>query len=427
MKQAVIRVENKGILIWNPLVKRYFYYEQDTHALSLENKSIRNKLVMLGETEIVDASGIEYRVIDNRGKTDRVLYTPLECYFDYTNICNLNCKGCYNKTHLNNSTMDTFTIQKIIEELSDLGIMRLHLAGGEPTLFFDKIETYLRTAHKKGIITSMATNGTLLTVEMCEMLLAYDLIALSVSLDGYNEESNSVFRANNSFKAALSGLQNVISTKKRVNAKTEICLKPTYSPIVDECYFEKMILWAIDLGVDKIKFANPERSMHHSLKYYSENIEQYYKNIETIELLKEKYKNQICITNITNPAVMCNSIGIPNMKGCIGGQELIAINPDGRITPCLMNDYYLENYYHLDTLEDFFFSNKKLVEYLTTIDNTECHSCGIYYLCRGGCQVRKYIENGKIMGKDPLCPKTVINSIKKDIKKENVVNVYHSL
>lgn len=427
MKQAVIRIENKGILIWNPLVKRYFYYEQNTDTLTLENESIRKILLALGETELADTSRFGYRVIDNRKKTDRVLFAPLECYFDYTNICNLNCKGCYNKTHLNDSTMDSLTIHKIIEELSDLGIMRLHLAGGEPTIFPDKIKAYLSTAQKNGIITSMATNGTLLTLEMCEMLLSYDLFALSVSLDGYNEESNSVFRSNNSFTAALTGLQNIISIKKRVNAKTEICLKPTYSPIVDEHYFEKMILWAIDLGVDKIKFANPERSMHHSLNYYSENIERYYKNIKIIESLKEKYEKQICITNITNPVVIYNSIGIPNMKGCIGAQELIAINPDGRITPCLMNDYYLGNYYDLETLEDFFFSNKKLVEYLTLINNSECQSCEIYPSCRGGCQVRKCVEHGTIMGKDPLCPKAFINRSKKNRNKENVVNVFHSL
>lgn len=42
------------------------------------------------------------------------------------------------------------------------------------------------------------------------------------------------------------------------------------------------------------------------------------------------------------------------MRGCIGGQELLTINPDGRITPCLMNDTELGDYLTTGALINFF-------------------------------------------------------------------------
>lgn len=48
------------------------------------------------------------------------------------------------------------------------------------------------------------------------------------------------------------------------------------------------------------------------------------------------------------------------MRGCIGGQELLAINGDGRIMPCLMNHYVLGNYYDIGTLIEFWDSSEVL-------------------------------------------------------------------
>ena len=149
-------------------------------------------------------------------------------------------------------------------------------------------------------------------------------------------------------------------------------------------------------------------------------------------MLKEVLtKNKDCgieITNVTNPYVNDFIIGIEGNRGCIGAQELITINPDGRITPCLMNHTNLGNIYDYNSLLEFLISSNKLKEYLNKIQNYECINCHFHTACRGGCQVRKKVEYGEIKSNDPLCPKDLIE--KEEKSKELVmrkVNVFHSL
>ena len=107
---------------------------------------------------------------------------------------------------------------------------------------------------------------------------------------------------------------------------------------------------------------------------------------------------------------------------------MITINPDGRITPCLMNHYLLGNIYDYKSVKDFLINSEKLKEYIKKVGSNEC-DCDIQESCRGGCQVRKIVEYGKIYSHDPLCPKDKVTKLKIKVKKEIVrkVNVYHSL
>ena len=134
------------------------------------------------------------------------------------------------------------------------------------------------------------------------------------------------------------------------------------------------------------------------------------------------------ITNISNPILYNFIIGIEENKGCIGAQELLTINPDGRITPCLMNHHLLGNIYEYKSVKEFLANSNRLKEYIAMIENNDCN-CTIQESCRGGCQVRKIVEYGKIYSHDPLCPKEELTRTKTKIKKEIIrkVNVYHSL
>ena len=161
--------------------------------------------------------------------------------------------------------------------------------------------------------------------------------------------------------------------------------------------------------------------------------ENYYNVNSYVMELKEKYKSEkIYISNIANPVNGCADIGLPNMKGCIGAQELISINPDGRISPCLMNQISLGNIYDYNSISDFWNNSEKLKEYRKVIANYGCEDCEYKNQCRGGCQVRKYVEYGEIKGIDPLCPakhkeKIIKKQEDKKIKKLTKINVLHSL
>ena len=72
-------------------------------------------------------------------------------------------------------------------------------------------------------------------------------------------------------------------------------------------------------------------------------------------------------------------------------------------------------------------------KYKEEISDYDCGNCEYHSQCRGGCQVRKKVEYGKITSIDPLCP-IKNNQETKNIKEEKKkykyfkkINVYHSL
>lgn len=410
---AIIRFENAGCIIWSQKYRRYYVLEKSIgekiYQLLLADKmSISDVCKCIPElNEQFFDIGVDdtVRIIDNTKRTQRPFYAPLECYYDFTNKCNLRCDCCYNKKHLGHTTMEPAVISSIMTEMSELGIQRLYVAGGEPTIDVPALKAYIDTAYELGITTSMVTNGTLLTEDLCRYLLSRELVDISVSIDGYDEESSLLRRNDGKFKEAIEGVKMLVRLKKEMgNTISEICVKPIIDRYQDREFFEKMIELTMELGADKVKFANAERSLNHPLGYYSKDVDSYYKTIKMIADLQKEYKDKVVVTNVTNPCVGFGDIGIVGMKGCIGAQELIAINADGRITPCLMNHTVLGNYYDYGSMRNFFDNADSLSTYCNTIVNEECFDCKIYSTCRGGCQVRKIVQTGKIAGKDPICP-----------------------
>ena len=108
----------------------------------------------------------------------------------FTNVCNLRCVHCYNRENMNTQTMSIEKIEKIITDMYESGVMRLHLAGGEPTLFPKELDAYMGTAKKYGILTSMASNGVVITDEICEILDRNNVMSITISVESANEKEN---------------------------------------------------------------------------------------------------------------------------------------------------------------------------------------------------------------------------------------------
>ncbi len=429
----VIRHEKFTNLIWSNIDKGYFIPNSEKindeidKIISLknennENQEILNELKQMGLKDNV-------RVIDSENES---LSAPLEYYFDYTDACNLQCTHCYNRDYLNSNTMTEKQIEYIIDDMYKNGIMRLHLAGGEPTLFPGKLRKYMETAKKYGIITSMSSNGTMITEEIGKILIDNDVISFTISIESADEEKNAKIRGKNNLDKAIEGIKKIVAYKEQNNGTFNIAIKMSYDIHTKAEDFEKMIKLAIELKVDVLKLINPERCIFHERGYYSSIADSYYEVQNIIRKLKKKYQEKLNITIVNSPVnYYCNS-GLPNMKGCIGGQELVAINPDGSVTPCLMNKYDLGNIFKDESIKKIY-SNDKIQKYKKLIADYDCKNCNYHLQCRGGCQVRKIVEYGKITSIDPLCP-IANNKNTQDIKEEKQkykfftkINVYHSL
>jgi len=402
MDDILIRYENNRIIIWSQKFKSYFCTTSEKN----ENK-LKAFLTGIDVDEDFARQCSELGLLGSRrelhSQNSQGLMAPLEYYFDFTAACNLRCTHCYNRFNIDSTTMSQQQIEQIITDMYNSGVMRLHLAGGEPTLFLSHLESYLKTAHKYGIMTSMASNGLIVTDALCEVLSRNNLFSITISVESANEEKNASIRGVGTLAKSIAGIEKLIAYKKIHNAPYLVGIKVSYDTSFNEKDFEDLIKLAIELNIDVIKFANPERCLFHEQGYYSSTAEKYYQNIESVQKLVQKYGHIINITQISSPVNGCMTIGLPDVRGCIGAQELIAIAPSGKITPCLMNDYNLGNIRDYKSITDLYRSDK-IAQYYEQIRNYDCSNCSFHSQCRGGCQVRKRVEHGKILNKDPLCP-----------------------
>lgn len=344
------------------------------------------------------------------------LMAPLEVYFDFTNKCNLRCKDCYNQRYLGNITMPPEKVRELIHEIYSMGTMRLHLAGGEPTMEREDLFNYLGAAKELGLVTSMSTNGTMINEEICRKILKHDLFAFTVSIDGPNEQLNSKLRAANTFDKSVDALKTAKRIKQELGISTRLCMKSVCSPETSSKTLENLVKLGADIGLDEIKFYSPERSLNHEQGHYGKSIEGYYRMIQFMDEVRQKYSEIVKVSPVINPLIGGCLIGIQGLNGCIGAKELLTINPDGSITPCLMMKQILGNVYST-SIKDFWRNSIDLRKYREEAPNPECDECGIYNLCKGGCRVRKKVEYGNIGGVDPLCPKKYDPQLKPRILK----------
>ena len=102
-----------------------------------------------------------------------------------TDKCNMRCVYCMSEDmvfHPNDELMTTGEIQRLVQIFARLGVDKIRLTGGEPTVHPDLL-TIVRTIHAAGITRiSMTTNGLRLT-ELAAPLKAAGLERVNVSVD----------------------------------------------------------------------------------------------------------------------------------------------------------------------------------------------------------------------------------------------------
>ena len=133
-----------------------------------------------------------------------------------TDVCNFKCGYClpngYQKDKSDNRTfLAAEEIERLAKGLSELGVCKIRLTGGEPTVrkdFFDIIKTIKENSGiKKTVIT---TNGYHLDKEMAEKLAKYKVSRVSVSIDSMDEKIHDEIRGRKeSWKRAIEGLKHV--------------------------------------------------------------------------------------------------------------------------------------------------------------------------------------------------------------------------
>jgi len=344
---------------------------------------------------------------------------PFLVVWNLTNACNLTCRHCYQgagRAMSNELTPDEKVA--VVEEMAREGVVSVAFSGGEP-LMASGFWRAAQRASELGIYVSLATNGSLIGRETAERLKRAGVGYVQVSVDGSTPAVHDMVRGlPGSFERAVRGISNL------VEAGVETCIAFTAMKVnYDEV--PRVVELAKKLGLNRVIVFNwipagrggknlddditPERR-EELLKY----LYRLTTSGEVIALstapqfgrvsLEMSEEGVICPTHFASypmPGETARLAGF--IGGCGAGRLYCAIQPDGKVTPCV----FMPSLVVGDLRRERFSSIWRENEVLRSLRDRSllrgpCGDCQFKMEC-GGCRARALGYTGDILESDPGC------------------------
>lgn len=297
-----------------------------------------------------------------------------------TNECNMRCPHCYMFAGLKKShELSTNEILDIIKTFKRHGGNTIVFSGGEIALRKDLYEI-LEYSHNLGISNEILTNGTLWSPELVQKVSPM-VARVQISIDGYNEATNSRIRGKGNFSRALKTVGLFYDTR----VDTEIAVTPYLDKNLAEDY-QCYVNFAHELN-EKYHRANflvkftfdvlNGREIH-----VSEKQEKDYQNIVT------KIYNELYGDFIDKPFLEFHKHGgIEN--NCDYGN--IAISADGNVCLCpIIPEMKPVGNIRINSFDELLDIAQK-ARSLSDINNlSPCKDCELKYICGGDCRIRHF-------------------------------------
>ena len=263
--------------------------------------------------------------------------------WDITRRCNLNCIHCYNSGNI--ASMQELEVgsnyKTIINRAVKVGINHIHLLGGEPLLARGIFEL-LQYAKLCGVLVSINTNGTLLTEDLINQLIAMQVCQLTISLDGANSITNDEVRGVGNFEKVIDNIKRTTSSIEQ-SASSMIVQVATVITRKNLLTIHKLPSLLNEIGVkhlDVLKLYECGNAINNESALCVTN-EEYLNTISKI--LIESYRNQIYTQFDCKPKVLETisqrfGFQIDNSKleyaSCSAGKKIIFMDYKGNIYPC---------------------------------------------------------------------------------------------
>jgi radical SAM protein with 4Fe4S-binding SPASM domain len=313
-------------------------------------------------------------------------------YFEITNICNLNCQTCYNRSGLNKQCREISAeqLRESIAVLIPLGLHRVLISGGEPTLH-SKFEDVLDLLNEYPDISfGIVTNGTVHNQKLIDMINANKL-TLQISLDGSCEKHNAKTRGTGNFQKAVDFAKQIQKKKPEPLLKMVLSQNNIYDA-------EPFYRLAVSLGfIPEFAFIYKSGNSCDEWDNKALTAQQKLGVIRLLDKLNDELKTEALLPLCTDTC--------PYVKNA--DEMSVCIKVDGSIQPCQMlydENYSLGNVFNFDPIEfeqsvNFFISlaNKRIK------CDFDCHKCLLRETCGRGCLAAAVNLCGDPFGGDGEC------------------------
>lgn len=318
-----------------------------------------------------------------------------------TNRCNLKCSHCYMDAQATEGRNELSTEEgkRLIDQIASVSKCILVLSGGEPLLRAD-IFDLAKHGRSRGLRVVMGTNGTLITEEIAERMLASGISRVAISLDGCDHSVHDDLRqVKGSFDAAIEGTRACSKVGLPFQINTTV-IAQNYGKI------PSLVRFAKDLGAVESHLFFLVQTGRGSLLTDITPAE-YEKVLRDVSHLEEQVG--IHVKPTCAPMFMRISKqqdGNASKKyprGCMAGITYCRISPEGGVYACP----YLPLQAGDVRQRPFgdIWNDSPLFNDLRDYSRLEgkCGRCGYKDVC-GGCRARAYAADGNPLSQDPMCP-----------------------
>jgi pyrroloquinoline quinone biosynthesis protein E len=252
---------------------------------------------------------------------------PMGLLAELTHRCPLQCPYCSNPLELERASGELATGEwtRVLDEAAALGVLQVHLSGGEPTARRD-LEVIVAHARGLGLYTNLITAGVLLDRARLEALRDAGLEHVQLSFQGAKAETSDRvgnYRGGFDKKVAVGRAVREVGLPLTVNAVV-------HRQNLDE--LEGMIALAVELGAHRIEVAH--------VQYYGWALlnraalmptrEQLEAATAIVERSARELRGRLAIDYV-----------IPDYwakrpKPCMGGwgSNVVNVTPQGKVMPC---------------------------------------------------------------------------------------------
>lgn len=337
------------------------------------NDSQENILDVLTQ---IEATGIETL-------QKKSIFSNTRLHLHLTNKCNLCCPHCYMASGAAyDDELSTKEIKELCTNFHNIGGTHVSLTGGEPTVRPD-FEEILKHISCLGMKASIFSNGILWNEKKVQRISLCNIEGVQISVDGYDEQSNSIVRGPGAFERALKAIDLFIShhiyVKVAVTAPYKM-LKEHHSEYVT--FFKGLIekYGHNALEINFSYFIMPGREL----------------DADAIEETKDEYYrlvDQVVVSiygDVSEDSFVSNIIdGVYDSCG-YGGLNVMA-NGDFYFCDRIPDVEKVGNIRSMSFSE--IYRLMKIAEEMGKIDYfSPCNGCELKYICGGGCRAEYFKE-----------------------------------
>src|SRR5204862_5908410 len=109
------------------------------------------------------------------------IFKPLGLLAELTHRCPLGCPYCSNPLALDRDELDAPIWARVFREAAELGVLQVHLSGGEPAARRD-LADITAAAHDAGLYTNLITSAVGLTAKTFAALVDAGLDHVQISI-----------------------------------------------------------------------------------------------------------------------------------------------------------------------------------------------------------------------------------------------------